>query len=140
MARSRVFSSIIHLQDLARKRQVPLPVLSTFRPHGPTPRMVGARERSDGQEATRRKAGCQKGRDDGNIRQGGGSSSHHRKEINFLMLTVLFLDKYMPQKMNSRVKFFRTSIPRIFAISAYSHIGASNGMDSKSCFSNYFLI
>merc|ERR1711971_426266 len=52
-----------------------------------------------GQEATRRKAGCQKGRDDGNIRQGGGSSSHHRKEINFLMLTVLFLDKYMPQKM-----------------------------------------
>merc|ERR1712203_770051 len=47
-----------------------------------------------------------KGRDDGNIRQGGGSSSHHRKEINFLMLTVLFLDKYMPQKMNSRVRNF----------------------------------
>ena len=54
MARSRVFSSIIHLQDLARKRQVPLPVLSTFRPHGPTPRMVGARERSDGQNGTKR--------------------------------------------------------------------------------------
>merc|ERR1711983_739748 len=51
-----------------------------------------------GQEATRREAGCQKARIDGNLRRGGGSSSNHRKEVDFSMLLIHFMDKYMPQK------------------------------------------